>query len=88
MVVSDIDMPKLDGFGLLERVRGSRDQRIKEMPIVIISGNQNETAKKARPRHGRERLHLQEADAPEVLSRIDNFCASSKPATISRRTSR
>ena len=38
MVVSDIDMPKLDGFGLLERVRGSKDARIKALPIIIISG--------------------------------------------------
>src|SRR3954453_4453734 len=46
MVVSDIDMPKLDGYGLLERVRGSADERIKKLPVIIISGNQNEAAKK------------------------------------------
>src|SRR6267142_7091854 len=46
MVVSDIDMPKLDGFGLLERMRSSSDARIKAMPIIVISGNQNEAAKK------------------------------------------
>jgi diguanylate cyclase (GGDEF)-like protein len=73
MVVSDIDMPKLDGFGLLERVRGSKDPRIKEMPIVIISGNQNETAKKRARDMGANDFIAKEADAPEVLSRIDNL---------------
>jgi two-component system cell cycle response regulator len=73
MVVSDIDMPKLDGFGLLERVRGSKDQRIKEMPIIIISGNQNETAKKRARDMGANDFIAKEADAPEVLSRIDNL---------------
>jgi two-component system, cell cycle response regulator len=73
MVVSDIDMPKLDGFGLLERVRGSQDQRIKEMPIIIISGNQNETAKKRARDMGANDFIAKEADAPEVLSRIDNL---------------
>jgi two-component system, cell cycle response regulator len=73
MVVSDIDMPKLDGFGLLERVRGSKDQRIKEMPIVIISGNQNEAAKKRARDMGANDFIAKEADAPEVLSRIDNL---------------
>jgi two-component system cell cycle response regulator len=73
MVVSDIDMPKLDGFGLLERVRGSKEPRIKEMPIVIISGNQNEAAKKRARDMGANDFIAKEADAPEVLSRIDNL---------------
>jgi two-component system, cell cycle response regulator len=73
MVVSDIDMPKLDGFGLLERVRGSQDERIKQMPIIIISGNQNEAAKKRARDMGANDFIAKEADAPEVLSRIDNL---------------
>src|SRR4051812_2994108 len=73
MVVSDIDMPKLDGFGLLERVRGSKDERIKSLPIIIISGNQNEAAKKRARDLGANDFVAKEADAPEVLSRIDNI---------------
>ena len=73
MVVSDLDMPKLDGFGLLERVRGSRDARIKALPIIVISGNQNEAAKKRARDLGANDFVSKEADAPEVLSRIDNL---------------
>lgn len=73
MVVSDLDMPKLDGFGLLERVRGSPDQRIKQLPIIIISGNQNESAKKRARDMGANDFISKEADAPEVLSRIENL---------------
>src|SRR3954470_10830952 len=73
MVVSDIDMPKLDGFGLLERVRGSKNERIKNLPIIIISGNQNEAAKKRARDLGANDFIAKEADAPEVLSRIDNL---------------
>ena len=73
MVVSDIDMPKLDGFGLLERVRGSKDARIKALPIIIISGNQNEAAKKKARDLGANDFVAKEADAPEVLTRIDNI---------------
>ena len=73
MVVSDIDMPKLDGFGLLERVRSSKDARIKALPIIIISGNQNEAAKKKARDLGANDFVAKEADAPEVLTRIDNI---------------
>src|SRR5258708_16596144 len=73
MVVSDIDMPKLDGFDLLERVRGSKDLRIKSLPILIISGDQNHAAKKRTRDIGANDFIAKEADAPEVLSRIDNL---------------
>lgn len=73
MIVSDLDMPKLDGFGLLERVRGSPDARIQAIPIIIISGNQNEGAKKRARDMGANDFVSKEADAPEVLSRIDNL---------------
>ncbi len=73
MVVSDIDMPKLDGYGLLERIRGSADPRIKALPVIIISGNQNESAKKRARDLGANDFVAKEADAPEVLSRIDNL---------------
>lgn len=73
MVVSDIDMPKLDGYGLLEKVRGAADPRIKALPVIIISGNQNESAKKRARDLGANDFVAKEADAPEVLSRIDNL---------------
>jgi len=73
MVVSDIDMPKLDGYGLLERVRSATDERIKKLPVIIISGNQNEAAKKRARDMGANDFVAKEADAPEVLSRIDNI---------------
>jgi len=73
MVVSDLDMPKMDGFGLLQKVRGAADRRIKELPIIIISGNQNEAAKKRARDMGANDFISKEADAPEVLSRIDNL---------------
>ena len=73
MVVSDLDMPKLDGYGLLERVRGSADERIKALPVIIISGAQNEGAKKRARDLGANDFISKEADAPEVLSRIDNL---------------
>lgn len=73
MVVSDLDMPKLDGYGLLERIRGAADPRVKALPVIIISGNQNEAAKKRARDLGANDFVSKEADAPEVLSRIDNL---------------
>jgi diguanylate cyclase (GGDEF)-like protein len=47
VVISDLTMPKVDGYELLNRVRSSKVQRIRELPIVIISG-EDETADRER----------------------------------------
>ena len=73
MVFSDLSMPKLDGYELVERIRASVDARIKEMPVVIISGNEDEASKKRARDAGANDFIAKSADAPEVLSRIDNL---------------
>jgi diguanylate cyclase (GGDEF)-like protein len=46
LIVSDLTMPNLDGFGLLERIRSSRHPDIHDIPVIIITGaNDSETTK-------------------------------------------
>lgn len=42
MVFSDLSMPELDGFGLLDRIRGSEQARIREVPFIVITGNEDD----------------------------------------------
>ncbi len=37
-VFSDLLMPRLDGFGLLDRMRNSPDERLRQMPFVLVTG--------------------------------------------------
>ncbi|MEN8107380.1 MAG: diguanylate cyclase [Pseudomonadota bacterium] len=39
LVVSDLTMPNLDGFGLLERIRSSHLPHIRDLPVIIITGS-------------------------------------------------
>lgn len=41
-VFSDVSMPNLDGFGLLERVRNSSDNHIQNIPYIIITANDDD----------------------------------------------
>lgn len=41
-VISDLQMPVLDGFGLLERVRACKLARLREIPFVLISGEDDQ----------------------------------------------
>jgi PleD family two-component response regulator len=47
VVITDLTMPKVDGFELLNRVRSSKVQRIRELPIVVITG-EDEVAERDR----------------------------------------
>jgi two-component system cell cycle response regulator len=73
MVFSDLDMPKLDGFALIERIRQSADPRLARLPVVVISGAENEATKKRALEVGANDFISKNADAPEVLARIDNL---------------
>ena len=45
VLISDLSMPKLDGYGLLLRVRESKLGRLREMPVIMISGDEDESAR-------------------------------------------
>lgn len=72
MVFTDLDMPRLDGFGLLARMRESGEARIRELPVVVISGNEDASNKQRARELGATDFIAKSADAPEVLSRLDN----------------
>src|SRR5690606_22777460 len=35
LVVSDVEMPRLDGIGLTERIRG--DRRLTDLPVILVT---------------------------------------------------
>lgn len=73
MVFSDLDMPRLNGFELLSRIRGAAEARIRELPVVVISGAEDPDIKQRAREAGANDFISKAADAPEVLSRIDNL---------------
>jgi len=72
MVFTDLDMPKLDGLGLLGRIRASADARIKALPVVVISGNEQAGVKERARGAGANDFISKSADPPEMLARLDN----------------
>ena len=73
VVFSDIQMPVLDGFALLERIRQSEDPRIRSMPVIVISGDEDDATKKRARAAGANDFITKTTDGTEILSRIDNL---------------
>jgi diguanylate cyclase (GGDEF)-like protein len=73
VVFSDIQMPKLDGFALLERIRTSQDSRVKSIPVIVISGDEDDATKKRAKAAGANDFITKTTDGTEILARIDNL---------------
>ena len=41
-VFTDLNMPYLDGYGLLARMRESDDEKLQDMPVIIITGKEDD----------------------------------------------
>ena len=52
VVITDLTMPKLDGYGLLRRIRASKISRIRNIPVVVVSGS-DEQEERDRAKIGR-----------------------------------
>ena len=48
LVMSDLSMPNLDGLGLLKRIRESSEPNYKELPVIIVTGAEDDDGSKNR----------------------------------------
>lgn len=44
VVFTDLSMPKLDGYGLLRKIRTAEDNGVNAMPVIIVTGAENDDA--------------------------------------------
>src|SRR5256714_8631964 len=72
VVFSAIKMRVLDGFAVLGPIRQSEDQRIRSMPVIVISGDEDDATKKRARAAGANDFSPKTTDGTEILSRIDN----------------
>jgi PAS domain S-box-containing protein len=70
LVISDIMMPRLDGFGLLKKVRGNLDLR--NTPVIFLSARAGEEAKVEGLDAGADDYLVKPFSARELIVRIAN----------------
>lgn len=69
VVISDIEMPGLDGYGFLDRVRNFEDIRIRKMPVIIITGAEDEETRLAALELGATDFIIKPFDHAQLLAR-------------------
>jgi two-component system cell cycle response regulator len=71
VVITDLTMPKLDGYGLLQRIRSSRISRIRDIPVVVVSGSDEREERERAKAAGATDLITKGIDTAQLLSRLD-----------------
>lgn len=82
-VFTDLSMPQLDGYGLLQRIRDSDDTRLKALPVVIVTGNEDDegTRRKAAER-GANDVVMKPFRADNVLKTTEQLLAGGAAAPL------
>jgi len=74
-VISDLQMPKLDGYGLLQRVRSSKLRRLQELPFILVSGEEGEEGRDKAKSLGVSDFVSKGIGSAEILTRLQNLIA-------------
>ena len=70
VVISDISMPELDGFGLVERMRSSDITRIQNMPVIMMTGADDTDARERAIQVGANDFLAKTSDQVELIARL------------------
>ncbi|HZV54201.1 MAG TPA: diguanylate cyclase [Rhodocyclaceae bacterium] len=73
LVVTDHSMPRLDGYGLIERIRASKVRRIRDIPVIMISGDEDEESRQRAKDLGATDFIAKGTGAAELLARLDSL---------------
>ncbi|MDH3888282.1 MAG: diguanylate cyclase [Gammaproteobacteria bacterium] len=82
LVVSDLTMPELDGFGLLERIRSSHIPHIQNIPVIVITGsNDSEVVKERATSAGATDFIGKPFDSVDLLARTQALASAHATTT-------
>ncbi|MCC2956482.1 response regulator [Massilia sp. IC2-477] len=76
LLLSDVMMPGLDGFGLIARIRA--DERLRDVPVMLLSARAGEEAKVEGLQAGADDYMVKPFAAGELLARVRGHVAQAR----------
>lgn len=71
LVVTDIMMPELDGYGLICRIRGSDSDRLKKIPIIVVTSAEDEICRERAHACGANNFIVKPARPEDLIERVN-----------------
>ena len=78
VVISDVQMPILDGYGLICRIRAADEPRVSDVPIVVITGADDETTKERAYACGANDFIVKPIDSAQLLAALRGHTGSKR----------
>lgn len=72
LVISDVEMPRLDGYGLLGRLRSWPRTDLSDIPVIVITGAEDEPTKQRALDAGASDFIVKPIDRIQLLARVRN----------------
>lgn len=69
VVITDVEMPKLDGYSLICRIRASEEQRLRDIPVIVITGAQDDQTRERAFACGATDFVVKPLDGVQLLAR-------------------
>lgn len=69
VLVSDIEMPRLDGYSLICRIRAAESERVRSVPIIVITGADDELTRERAFACGATDFIIKPIDGVQLLAR-------------------
>ena len=71
LVVTDIMMPELDGYGLICRIRGSDSDRLKKIPIIVVTSAEDDICRERAHACGANNFIIKPAKPEDLIERVN-----------------
>ena len=68
VVISDVQMPKLDGYSLICRIRAADEARISEVPVIVITGAEDDITRERAYACGANEFITKPIDSAQLLA--------------------
>lgn len=78
VVITDAQMPVLDGYALIERIRASDLSHVRNIPVVMITGAEDDTARERALGIGATDFVTKPFDKPQLLARVRAYAKADR----------
>lgn len=68
LVISDIEMPEMDGYSFICRIRAAEDEALRNIPVIVITGAEDDITRERAYACGANDFILKPIDKKQMLS--------------------
>lgn len=80
VVISDVQMPNLDGYGMICRIRADADPKVRDVPVIVITSAEDDITRERAYACGANDFILKPIDSSQLLDCLRNLTHAPNPA--------